>query len=207
MRDVSDLDRLAKEVKQDMRIAGVPYDQHCPIILSDYRMSRVLGQCEYALDGNKEYAKRIKINRLCFENSEEQDIKNIICHELIHSAKECVITDCGHKGIWKIYAEQMEEKYPDKYVIRRTTELGDKYYEALKKRDEEAKRKKRKKRRERKKDRNERKERPYKYEVYCPICGTTWLRKRKCKVVEYPNKYQCANCKVNIKVRVIGEKR
>lgn len=142
MRDVSDLDRLAKEVKQDMRIAGVPYDQHCPIILSDYRMSRVLGQCEYALDGNKEYAKRIKINRLCFENSEEQDIKNIICHELIHSAKECVITDCGHKGIWKIYAEQMEEKYPDKYVIRRTTELGDKYYEALKKRDEEAKRKK-----------------------------------------------------------------
>lgn len=29
MRDVSDLDRLAKEVKQDMRIAGVPYDQHC----------------------------------------------------------------------------------------------------------------------------------------------------------------------------------
>lgn len=44
-RNKSELNRLIKEVKQDMRIAGVPYDQHCPIILSDYRMSKVLGQC------------------------------------------------------------------------------------------------------------------------------------------------------------------
>ncbi len=131
-RNKSELNRLIKEGKQDMRIAGVPYDQHCPIILSDYRMLKVLGQCIENYDGNEYYAECIKINRLFFESGEEQEIKNTICHELIHSFHMCIDTNCGHRGLWKIYAEQMEENYPDKYVIRRLTKTSEQYTEALK---------------------------------------------------------------------------
>ena len=36
------------------------------------------------------------------------------------------------EGFGKIYAEQMEENYPDKYVIRRLTKTNEQYTEALK---------------------------------------------------------------------------
>lgn len=44
----------------------------------------------------------------------------------------CIDTNCGHRGLWKIYAKQMEENYPDKYVIRRLTKTSEQYTEALK---------------------------------------------------------------------------
>lgn len=46
----------------------------------------------------------------------------------------------------------------------------------------------------------------YKYEVYCPVCGATWRRKSKCKLVRDSDLYYCKRCDAVLKVRVIGGK-
>lgn len=182
MREVSDLDRLVEEVKVDMEVAGIPFDDDCHIKLNS-RLSRALGKCKYrrSWDGSM-CAYVIEINKMYFENATDNELKSTICHELIHSAKQCI--GCGHKGLWKRYTERMEENYPDKYIIKRTT-YSEQYVETLRKK----------------------KENLYKYEVYCPECGTTWRRKTKCKLVQHPNYYSCGKCNTSLKVRVVGEKR
>ena len=32
---------------------------------------------------------------------------------------------------------------------------------------------------------------PYKYELYCPTCGTSWKYKRNCEAVKHPDIYKC----------------
>lgn len=46
----------------------------------------------------------------------------------------------------------------------------------------------------------------YKYEVYCPVCGATWKRKTRCKLVRDSDLFYCKRCEVELKVRVIGGK-
>lgn len=46
----------------------------------------------------------------------------------------------------------------------------------------------------------------YKYEVYCPVCGATWKRKTRCKLVRDSDLFYCKRCDVELKVRVIGGK-
>lgn len=41
----------------------------------------------------------------------------------------------------------------------------------------------------------------YKYEVYCPNCGTIGRYKRKCATTEHLERYMCAKCKGDLKVR------
>lgn len=179
MRTIDELNKLIEEVKLDMINAGVPFNDNCPISLNR-RLSRALGKCKYKknLTGHV-YAFSIEINELYFECAKENDLKNTICHELIHSAPECVY--CRHRGLWKEYCKVMEDNYPNKYIIRRTT-YSKEYVEEL-----------------RKKEVN-----PYKYEVYCPKCGATWRRKSKCKLIQHPNYYSCGRCNTDLKVRVVG---
>lgn len=181
MRSVCELDRLIKEVKFDMEVVGVPFNEECPIELNN-KLSRALGRCKYKRDWNGYmYAYVIEINEMYFKSAEENELKSTICHELIHSCDKCVNTQCHHKGLWKIYASRMEVNYPNKYLIKRTT-YSKQYNEALRKK----------------------KENSYKYEVYCPKCGATWRRKSKCKLVQHPNYYSCGRCNTDLKVRVVG---
>ena len=46
----------------------------------------------------------------------------------------------------------------------------------------------------------------YKYEVYCPVCGATWKRKTRCKLVRDSDLFYCKRCEVELKVKVIGGK-
>lgn len=41
----------------------------------------------------------------------------------------------------------------------------------------------------------------YKYVVYCPSCGYTWLHKIRSKSVKHPEKYRCTECDVALKSR------
>lgn len=179
MRNVCELNRLIEEVKVDMKLADIPFNNNCPIELNS-RLSRALGRCKYrrGWDGCR-HAYVIEINEMYFENATDNELKSTICHELIHSAKQCV--GCGHRGLWKRYSERMEVNYPDKYIIKRTR-YSKQYTEAL---------------------RNKR-ENLYKYEVYCPECGATWRRKTKCKLVQHPNYYKCGRCNTDLRVRVTG---
>lgn len=183
MRSVCELDRLIKEVKFDMEVVGVSFNEECPIKLNN-KLSRALGRCKYRRDWNGSmYAYVIEINEMYFESATDNELKSTICHELIHSCDKCINTQCHHKGLWKVYARRMEVNYPNKYLIKRIT-CSKQYNEALRKK----------------------KENSYKYEVYCPKCGATWRRKSKCKLVQHPNYYSCGRCNADLKVRVIGGK-
>ena len=41
---------------------------------------------------------------------------------------------------------------------------------------------------------------------FCPVCGATWRRKTRCKLVRDSDLFYCKRCEVELKVRVIGGK-
>lgn len=169
---------LVEKVKKDMDQAHVPYNDECPIKLND-RLSRALGRCRYKrnyLDERRPYV--IEIQTLYLEHGTEQELMSTICHELIHSASDCVYS--GHTGNWKRYAEIMEKCYPNKYIIKRLTTVGNQYANAKKEKQKDS---------------------SYKYEAYCPKCGASWKRKSKCRLIEFPMLYKCGECKVNLESR------
>lgn len=43
----------------------------------------------------------------------------------------------------------------------------------------------------------------YKYELYCPHCGTTWRYKTNCEAIRRPSRYRCGKCKLALKSRAI----
>lgn len=171
---------LVEEVKKDMDQAHVPYNDECPIKLNN-RLSRSLGRCRYKIDGNGiKYAYVIEIQKLYFQYAEEQELKDTICHELIHSAADCVYS--GHTGSWKRYAELMEKNSKGKYTIERTSSSSEQYREAF----------------------YASKKASFKYEVYCPECGTIWRRRKKSKLIEFPYLFACGGCGTKLKSRKIG---
>lgn len=93
------LEQLILEVKQDMDQWNVPYT-NIPIVLNS-RLSKSLGRCKFK--DNQAY--EIDIQKQYFLTGKKEDIKNTICHELIHSATECAT--CKHKGMWAYYANIM----------------------------------------------------------------------------------------------------
>ena len=43
----------------------------------------------------------------------------------------------------------------------------------------------------------------YKYEAYCPRCGSSWKRQKMVKLIQEPTRYRCPTCKVGLKSRTI----
>ena len=116
------LDRLyqiVKEVKQDMDRLSIPYDNEVPIKVNR-RLSRALGRCCYR--GGKAYA--IELSTIII-NSDVQELKNTIAHELIHSA---TIGD-NHGGKWKYYADKMTKS--SNYTVTRLHDNTKLNYDAL----------------------------------------------------------------------------
>ena len=44
---------------------------------------------------------------------------------------------------------------------------------------------------------------PYKYELYCPVCGVSYKYKRACEAVRNPSRYWCPKDKTTLKSRKI----
>ena len=161
---MNNLDQLVKEVKQDMKKWNVPYT-NIPITLNS-RLSKSLGRCKF----KNGQAYEIDIQKQYFLTGNREDVKNTICHELIHSAKECAT--CKHKGMWAHYANIMNKhgyniqifSNPE-YEHKKT--MTDLFY----------------------------------FEVYCPKCKKSTIRKRASKMVEHPELWMCANCHVPLKSR------
>ena len=108
-RNAACLLQLTKEVKEDMRKYHIPYvDMEFQL---NSRLSSSLGRCIYK---NKKVI-RLELQTYFFLHGNESDIRNTICHELIHSS-----TLCGHTGLWAQYAHQMNQHG---YDIHRTSSI------------------------------------------------------------------------------------
>lgn len=113
-----DINKLIKEVKKDMDSVHVPYNDEIPIFINS-KYSRALGKCYYGNINGKKKSIKIGISEEIINHADINIIKNTICHELIHSADDCVYA--GHTGKWKYYASIMN-RYKN-YKISRTTTL------------------------------------------------------------------------------------
>lgn len=101
------LQTIIRQVKKDMDSVGIPYDKNVPITVNK-RLKRALGVCKSR--NNKAYA--IELSGIIIA-SDLQELKNTICHELIHSA---TVGD-NHGGKWRYYANKMTNS--SNYTITR----------------------------------------------------------------------------------------
>lgn len=150
------LENLVYEVKHDMDMARIPYNREIPIIENN-RLRSVAGKCFYKTRNGVTFATRIEINGKMLKNESDDFLRNTICHELLHSASECVRS--GHTGNWKRYAQLMNIRNK-KYNITRcyeSSEVSCSYSKRLE----------------------------YKYKITCMDCGKVYYYKRKTKAVEY----------------------
>lgn len=113
------LDQIIKEVKRDMNALNIPFDDTVPIKINT-RLSRALGRCCYR--SGKAYV--IELSTVII-NSDVQELKNTIAHELLHSA---TIGD-HHGGMWKYYADKMTRG--SKYTITRLHDTEKLNYDAM----------------------------------------------------------------------------
>lgn len=92
-----DLESIVREVKEDMKKMGVPYNNRFHVMIRDYHT--VNGVCYH----DRELA---CIDKGLFNHGKMMDVKQTICHELIHSA-------CGfnehHGEVFQHYARRMDE--------------------------------------------------------------------------------------------------
>ena len=109
-----------KDVKKDMDELGIPYNHDVPIFING-RYSRALGKCYYQMKDNKRVAYKIGISKELVDYGDANLMRNTICHELIHSAPDCVYA--GHGGMWKVYAQKMN-RYKG-YHISRLSQIPD----------------------------------------------------------------------------------
>lgn len=110
-------------------------------------------------------------NRLLADELDDMVAKNTITHEILHSCKGCM----NHGPEWKALADKVNNAYPG-YNIKRTTSCEEKGIEAPP-------------------------PRPFRYEVFCVDCGTSYKYKRISRVVENPSRFCCGKCKGQLKAK------
>lgn len=94
-------------------------------------------------------------------DADEQEIKNVLAHELLHTCYGCY----NHGKRWKAYAEKINNMYG--YNITSTTTY-DKI--GLEKPEKKV---------------------TYRYRIECRKCGKIFYRQRKSKLIENPGRYRC----------------
>lgn len=164
--NTNQLNEIVKIVKSDMDKLNIPYENDVPIVINK-RLSRSLGRCKYRCG----VAFLIELSEVIIA-SELQELKNTICHELIHSA--CPYDN--HGGMWLAYANKMTRN--SEYTITRLHDTKGLNQELLKA-----------------------KEQSYKYKVTCK-CGCTIKQKRKTDFIKNIEKFdgkskywRCSKCK------------
>lgn len=167
--------RLVTEVKRDMLNANIPFDDTVPFIINS-RLSRSLGRCHF----NRVYgAIKIDIAQIVIDCPDDMEIKNVICHELIHSARICLTY--GHGGMWKIFANKMNQTNQNYHIttVHKDNTFG--------KHDEQQRIGNTKR---------------YKFKVQCQHCDMSQCFTRETKIVKaikdgYGNRIRCPKCHQN----------
>ena len=120
----------------------------------------------------------IVMNEMLLDYSDDR-IRKVLVHEVAHA----VCLGHHHDAVWKRTANALGKKWG--YKIERKcqdAELNDAIYRLKEKRS------------------------PYRYELYCPVCGKTYKYSRMCDAVRHPNKYWCKKDKVSLRSRAINDK-
>lgn len=173
IRIETDLSKFVQQVKEDMDRHHIPYDNSYPIELYEKAL-KILGTCRYG-------EHRITIHKEFFLCSPNEDlIRSVICHELIHSAPCCRRE--GHKGKWKAYANKMTNLTKNEahvYSIHRTEKMNLlKYTEKVHKNG---------------------------YGIYCPNCDKIiGIRLKKTRLIKNIENYRCGKCNCKeLQVKII----
>lgn len=159
------LEEIVKIVKSDMDKLNIPYKHDVPVVVNR-RLSRALGRCTFRCG----QATLVELSEVIIA-SELQELKNTICHELIHTA----CPQDHHGGMWLVYANKMTHN--SNYTITRLHDVSVLNQNMLK-----AKRQ------------------PYKYKVTCR-CGCSMKMKRKTDFIKSIEKHngesilwRCSKC-------------
>lgn len=180
-KDVTDpkILEIWEEVKEETRRLYPRYFETCePELYMDGSYSH-LGLCWYSTKNPKERnVDAIRFSRCIITISSNlgQDyyqIRRTLCHEMGHfvAPKE------SHGYLWKVRADKIGARWG--LVASRTTdnETFNKAAKAIR----------------------ASKTSDYKYRLYCPKCGIEWKYKSNCKAVQYPHRYRCSKCRVDLK--------
>lgn len=97
--------RLYDEAVNELNHIGIMPDCRIFGITVNSRAKKRLGCCKQVIaDGVRGY--EIEISSLLYDK-EDQIVKEIILHELLHTCKDCF----NHGNKWKKYAHQVKEEY------------------------------------------------------------------------------------------------
>lgn len=133
------------------------------------------GSCFYNKNPDGTFDCTVVLNNLLFDYSDDQ-IRKVIVHEVAHAI--CPMQH--HSAKWHQTANLLGKKWG--YEIERTNSDAELCADIFKRKAQSS---------------------PYKFELYCPVCGTTWQYKRECNAVKHPEKYRCPKDKSTLKVRKI----
>lgn len=157
--------RLRNECLREVKALGIKTGVITEWKINSRAKTR-LGQCTKHPD--RTYEIQIAELLLTQDQVTEQDVKEVIIHEILHTCYGCM----KHTGRWKIYAEKMNASYG--YHITRTKNV-----EQLGLPKHTVKR------------------RRVKYVYVCAGCGQRVERTRECKFTRHPEWYCCGRCGSN----------
>lgn len=166
---VERLEALLAETVKELRNCDIPIYSGLIIIKANHRAKSRFGCCRKMNKGIGRHYFEIEISARLAE-VEDQKIKEVIAHELLHTCRGCQ----NHGQQWKSHAQRANQKLG--YNITTTTRYE--YFDLSKPKMSEIN----------------------KYKIVCQNCGTTTYRKRQCKLVKYPQNYRCIKCGGTLKV-------
>lgn len=139
------LKRLAKESEDELREIGLGDKLKSNITYTiNYRAKKRFGQCCDKKD--------INISSWLLEIGSDEDIKNTIIHEILHTFSDAV----GHGAKWQYYANYVNAR--TKYKISRCGSINEVYQKANKVRPTTKVN--------------------YNWEITCRQCGATWKKQK-----------------------------
>lgn len=152
---------LIEETKKDLDKLAIKYRNVSEFSVNT-RAKKRWGQCKKT--GYNTFEISIS-SRLLEDDVDNQKVKNVIAHELLHTVQGCY----GHKGKWKMLAEYVTRSLPQ-YMIK-TTDSPENIGVII-----------------------EQKPKEIRYTVVCKKCGIRIGRTRKSKLITHPERYRCAKC-------------
>lgn len=167
---------LYEEVMENAQALGYWKEPTVPPLFTR-KCTRSFGSCfDKEVNGVAEIA--IVLNEMLLDYSDDQ-IRAVIVHEVAHA----ICLKHNHDNVWKRTANTLGKKWG--YKVERHCKDSELNEAIFKLKDER---------------------RPYKYELYCPVCGKTYKYRRMCEAVRHPDKYWCRKDKVSLRSRKINNK-
>lgn len=155
------LQMLAEEVLQDFKELEITIGNIQEIKWGTKRMTRAMGYCKRKIN-KKDYEYSIKISPIIDGNDEA--VKEVLCHEILHTVKDCFNHGSEFKRVGNILACKG-------YHVSRcfNPKSFDNFEYAYEIRQKEI-------------------------VIACVDCGHEWIYHRECNATRYPETYTCPYC-------------